>query len=147
AGMATERAAPTGIEISVEHGAAPSCMGESCSDARRHAAVKRRGQVRLSSVRLHLQGICRLREDGARNRPAAGGARSFCCLCSVFAAKPSASRIALQRTYVPNLFATMHLTVHRSWPTFCIKEIDHDDAAEEHRAPLLSRRRSRADHA
>src|SRR5439155_25748534 len=90
-------------------------------DARRHAAVKRRGQVRLSSVRLHLQGICRLREDGARNRPAAGGARSFCCLCSVFAAKPSASRIALQRTYVPNLFSSPNSS--RGASSWCPKNL------------------------
>src|SRR5207248_6464746 len=73
-GMATKRAAPAGIEIGVEHGAAPASEGgNGQSDALRCAAVKRRTKIKAGNP-LTLP----LARDGPLPLPRCGRGAKHC---------------------------------------------------------------------
>src|SRR5438874_9890172 len=68
AGMASERAAPTGIEISVEHGGGSVLNGASRAVTRAEAPLSSAGMcVAGQRLRLYLQGAYRLRQARARS--------------------------------------------------------------------------------
>src|SRR5438874_5746602 len=87
AGMASERAAPTGIEISVEHGGGSVLKWASRAVTRAGAPLSSTGTCAADHRRrLHLQGICRLRQGHARSALAHQAPANFAASAGEFAA-------------------------------------------------------------